>query len=83
MAQTTTPIYTSRSKPIPIPILGHSKKNSLDSDATQSPVSDAGSDVSSYYESALDEDDNAYDMSHLPSHHRRNALSFQDGFEFP
>ncbi|KAH9997677.1 hypothetical protein F4779DRAFT_170731 [Xylariaceae sp. FL0662B] len=52
-------------------------------DVHTSPPSEHGSPMFSDCESALDEDDDAYDLCHVPSHHRRNALSFEDGFQFP
>ncbi|KAI1078528.1 hypothetical protein F5B20DRAFT_204606 [Whalleya microplaca] len=50
---------------------------------TETPSTDHGSPMFSDCDSALDEDDDVYDLCHVPSHHRRNALSFEDGFEFP
>ncbi|KAI2782980.1 hypothetical protein F4815DRAFT_461491 [Daldinia loculata] len=71
--------YTTQTKPIDIP--APSKKNTLQDIQTFS--FEVGSPALSDCESALDEDEDAYDMYHIPSHHRRNALSFEDGFEFP
>ncbi|KAI1397088.1 hypothetical protein F4819DRAFT_473268 [Hypoxylon fuscum] len=81
MQQITTSVHVSQSKPIPIPV--PSKKNNLPLLDTRPFMLKAGSPAFSDCESALDEDENAYDMFHLPFHHRRNALSFEDGFEFP
>ncbi|KAI1469519.1 uncharacterized protein F4812DRAFT_458055 [Daldinia caldariorum] len=78
MAQNTT--YATQTKSIAIPT--PSKKNTP-SQEVQIYSFEVGSPAYSDCESALDEDENAYDMYHIPSHHRRNALSFEDGFEFP
>ncbi|KAI1659589.1 hypothetical protein F4813DRAFT_353416 [Daldinia decipiens] len=72
--------YTTQTKPITIP--APSKKNTASQDI-QTFSFEVGSPALSDCESALDEDEDAYDMYHIPSHHRRNALSFEDGFEFP
>ncbi|KAI1799468.1 hypothetical protein F4811DRAFT_557789 [Daldinia bambusicola] len=78
MAQSTT--YTAQTKPIAIPM---PSKTNTPSQEVQIYSFEVGSPAFSDCESALDEDENAYDMYHIPSHHRRNALSFEDGFEFP
>ncbi|KAK6953472.1 hypothetical protein Daesc_005776 [Daldinia eschscholtzii] len=72
--------YTTQTKPIAIPA---PSKNNTTSREVQTFSFEVGSPAFSDCESALDEDENAYDMYHIPSHHRRNALSFEDGFEFP
>lgn len=69
------------SKPIPIPT--PSNRGNSSPTGSQSFAFQVGSPAFSECESALDEDDNVYDMYHIPSHHRRNALSFEDGFELP
>ncbi|OTA97713.1 hypothetical protein M434DRAFT_391643, partial [Hypoxylon sp. CO27-5] len=81
MEQTTTKVQTIQTKPIPIPTSGKNAKilPELPLFTLLEPASPTLSDC----ESALDEDENAYDMYHRPCHHRRNALSFEDGFEFP
>ncbi|KAI1769146.1 hypothetical protein GGR53DRAFT_461639 [Hypoxylon sp. FL1150] len=78
MQQASSNISLPQSKPIPIP--APSKKTSPE---PRPFVLEAGSPALSDCESALDEDENAFDLYHLPSHHRRNALSFENGFEFP
>ncbi|KAI1376905.1 hypothetical protein F4677DRAFT_418489 [Hypoxylon crocopeplum] len=79
MAQINTRTHATQSKPIPIPIPANKRSTPL----PESQFFDVGSPALSDCESALDEDESAYDQYHLPSHHRRNALSFEDGFEFP
>ncbi|KAI2626744.1 hypothetical protein GGR54DRAFT_592092 [Hypoxylon sp. NC1633] len=79
MEQRTNQTHASETKPIPIPTPSN-KKTPL---FTDSQLFEVGSPALSDCESALDEDEGAYDMYHLPSHHRRNALSFENGFEFP
>ncbi|XXG96438.1 hypothetical protein Hte_002721 [Hypoxylon texense] len=81
MQQSSSTIRLPQSKPIPIP--APSKKNAAPLSEPRPFAFQAGSPALSDCESALDEDENAFDMYHLPSHHRRNALSFEDGFEFP
>ncbi|KAI1212169.1 uncharacterized protein F4807DRAFT_457670 [Annulohypoxylon truncatum] len=84
MAQTSSHVRASQTQPITIPT--PSKKTSGSGALPQLPLFsllEPGSPALSDCESALDEDDTAYDMYHLPAHHRRNALSFEEGFEFP
>lgn len=81
MQQISSNISLPQSKPIPIP--APSNKSAKPLSEPRPFVLEAGSPAFSDCESALDEDENAFDLYHLPSHHRRNALSFENGFEFP